>query len=357
MEEWGEKHLKPEIKTVKEFPKLRFSKLVNEKVKKLWDADTAVQRSPEWFSIRKNCITASDIGSVLPLSYQALAAYAQEFDLELEDLIKDKGYCNPYSNLNEVVLRKCNLVSGFSGNNATEWGTKYEPIAQLFYEKLHKTDLLEFGLVVDTEFPWLAASPDGITTAGIMLEIKCPLNRPITHIVPLSYWIQQQIQMQVCKFEYCDFLDCSFLEFVTRNTWLEEAKKSSDSPLRYGAIFTEMLTGKPIYPPSDLNTVDDLLAWESQMVERYKTQTPTYYVLDDYIVTRVKRSRTWFLKNKDTIKKAWDIILDVRNHGINAQMKEAQDILGQHNESLNKPKRKRTVGPPKQLKESDVFYL
>ena len=361
-DDWGESILqqaKSSKVSNKELPKFIYSQQIDPRVKKLWDTDTAVQKSPEWFSIRKNCITASDIGSVLPLNKDALSEYAKYFGLDLNDLVKDKGFCNPYSNLSEVVLRKCNLSGGFSGNVATEWGSKYELIAQRYYEKLKKTDLLEFGLIIDAEHPWLAASPDGITAAGVMLEIKCPLNRPITNIVPLSYWIQQQIQMQACKFDTCDFLDCSFLEFISRKTWVLEISKADpkDGPLRYGAIFTNFLSGTYIYPPAEIDTKEEMLQWESEMHIKCASQVPSYYVLDDYILTPVKRSTKWFSKNMSTIRAAWDIILDIRTHKTDPQLEGSRKILEAFKVASDKPKRKRLVKSPQKEKKENIVYF
>ena len=42
---------------------------------------------------------------------------------------------------------------------------------------------------------YLAASPDGITPDGVMLEIKCPLSREIKGIPPIYYWQQMQQQL------------------------------------------------------------------------------------------------------------------------------------------------------------------
>lgn len=349
-DDWGEALLHTPAKkstpsTTKELPPLLWSSTISPKVMKLWEQDTAVQRSEEWYNMRKSCITASDIGSVIPRTEAALEAYADDYGLHLDELTQPNQFCNPYSDLDEVVLRKCNMVGGFTGNVATEWGSKYEPVAQTFYERLNKTDLLEFGLMIDPENKWLGASPDGITTTGIMLEIKCPLNRQITSTVPLTYWIQQQIQMQVCKLDRCDFLDCLFLEFVRRETWLKTAQEhiNDPGPSRYGAIFLEMGTQKYVYPPKELYTVQEHIDWERAQYIKNPYTSASYYVLKDYIITPVKRSTRWFESNKGTILKAWDIILDVRTHGLDAQLKESQDLLARFQKSQSRPKRKRNA--------------
>lgn len=356
--DWGEEmmvamktkkeHAKTTVLVEKKMPELRYTKRVSDVVKRLWDKDTAVQKSDEWYEMRKSCITASDIGSVIPRNEAALEEYVKSVgEIHIDELLQENQYCNQYSDLDEVVLRKCNMVGGFNGNVATEWGSKYEPIAQTFYENLNKKDLLEFGLMIDEENSWLGASPDGITTDGIMLEIKCPLNRPITKIVPLSYWIQQQIQMQVCKLDRCDFMDCHFLEYVRRETWIKMAKEHLDEkgPSRYGAIFTDMGTQRYIYPPTSITTVKGIMDWEQDMYQKNPHGIVCYYEMKEYKITTIKRSKKWFELNKNTIRKAWDIILDVRTNGKDAKLKDSQVILKKFEDNKARPKRKRSEGP------------
>jgi hypothetical protein len=66
---------------------------------------------------------------------------------------------------------------------------------------------LEFGLIIHRDYPWLAASPDGITLNGQMIEIKCPMHREIIpgHC-PHHYLPQIQVQLEVAGLESCAFV-------------------------------------------------------------------------------------------------------------------------------------------------------
>jgi hypothetical protein len=88
--------------------------------------------------------------------------------------------------------------------------------------------VLEFGLITHPEYPWLGASPDGITEDGVMIEIKCPFRRKITGIPPFYYWIQVQLQLEVCNLDYCDFVEYEFVEFFTEEEFMDDSTLDVD---------------------------------------------------------------------------------------------------------------------------------
>ena len=53
-----------------------------------------------------------------------------------------------------------------------------------------------------------------------LLEIKCPLYRTITGEIPLYYWIQMQIQMEVCNMPECDYFECNFRQYADKNEYV-----------------------------------------------------------------------------------------------------------------------------------------
>ena len=90
---------------------------------------------------------------------------------------------------NELWEEKLGLREGFSGNEATEWGSSREDEAVKIYEALtqKKVSHLLFHLLSSDEAElWIGASPDGLigTNAadtdglpGGVLEVKCPFNK------------------------------------------------------------------------------------------------------------------------------------------------------------------------------------
>lgn len=216
------------------------------------------QRSEEWYLQRKKIITASEASSCLAKTPDIMNPYLLSYNKEKMNEISEtpkiinffleeqpqpqqettktnnnnvvelpsldtKG-CNPYMNIKEFYLKKCGHVP-FKGNIATRHGQKYEDVASNIYSLLFNKKILEFGLLKHNDLHWLGASPDGITEDGIMLEIKCPYRRNITGIAPFYYWVQVQLQLEVCDLTFCDFLECildqSELQYTTLSKFLE----------------------------------------------------------------------------------------------------------------------------------------
>ena len=158
------------------------------------------QRTPEWFKLREDRLTASD----------------------LYDAIK-----NPQS----LAKKKLKVVTfNSSGVPALKWGTMYEPMATRIYSTMVNKEIFEFGLVINEDIKHFGASPDGITEEGIMIEIKCPIKRKIIDgTIPDKYYYQIQGQLAVCKLKECDYVECEFIEFKSKDEYLENIKDLDES--------------------------------------------------------------------------------------------------------------------------------
>jgi putative phage-type endonuclease len=143
------------------------------------------QRSPEWFEARKRLLTASDAAAILGIKpFQGFKGCPRK------ETMKKKLDSHPIESM------------------ALEHGVANEPEAlSLAMEALGET-ANEFGLIVHPEYPWLAASPDGVTSKGHALEIKCPLRRTINPgEVPHHYMPQVQVQLECLDLPYCLFIE------------------------------------------------------------------------------------------------------------------------------------------------------
>lgn len=296
-------------------PKLRFCEpaLVNAKVLELFSKSKNDQRSDAWLTNRRGFLTASDVATVLDQSEKCCGPYLTQFPESGLEPQHGKP-CNPYSNKLEFYLRKCGKGVPFNGNEATLFGQFFEPIAQQVYQQTRKVDLLEFGLVQDPLNPWLAASPDGITTSGVNVEIKCPLMRPASGVPPLGYWIQMQIQMQTCDLDDCDYVCCSFVEFLTEESWLEhynskpESERVQNGVLMYGIVLSDSDRKEKEYAEFTVNTIEGYQKFAREHPRKHLS--PRYYCLDQFYVTRVPRSREWFQNVVGDLRAVWQTMRD-----------------------------------------------
>lgn len=189
--------IKRKIKNKIKHKKIRNKmKDAKEVVKELLTRPFIKQRTPEWFKLREDRLTASD----------------------LYDAVK-----NPLS------LAKKKLKGTTYNSNAIpalKWGTMFEPIATNIYEDLKKKKVFEFGLIINDDIKNFGASPDGITDDGYMIEIKCPYKRKIEDgKIPEKYQYQIQGQLAVCRLNNCDYVECEFVSFENRDEFEKEIVK------------------------------------------------------------------------------------------------------------------------------------
>lgn len=136
------------------------------------------QRSPEWFALRGNMLTASDAASAIGANF--------------------------FKHPETLILEKCGLGRKFTGNSDTARGVRLEPIVRDMYDSRTNSKTHEIGLLVHPEHKWLGGSPDGVTEDGVLVEIKCP--KKISSSVPVYYMPQIQLLLEIMNLEDCDFI-------------------------------------------------------------------------------------------------------------------------------------------------------
>ena len=173
-----------------------------EKLKKLKLLKLPEQRSPEWYAMRKEILTASSVASAI-------------------------GKCH-FTTREELILSKIE-DKPYESNPITEWGVKYEDIALRFYEELYNVKVIDFGLIPHPKFKAFGASPDGICEdtgndeyVGRMVEIKCPPKRKFTKTCPPHYLMQVQGQLEVCGLDHCDFFQVKIEEYENYDEYVKD---------------------------------------------------------------------------------------------------------------------------------------
>ncbi|CAH1141268.1 unnamed protein product [Phyllotreta striolata] len=102
--------------------------------------------NPVWFEERRKRLTASNFGRI----------------------------CKLLDTTNRKKVVESLLHDTFKGNIYTKWGTDNEPCARSNFEKLLNVVVKDCGLFVHPDYPFLAASPDGLIEPDGLVEIKCP---------------------------------------------------------------------------------------------------------------------------------------------------------------------------------------
>jgi putative phage-type endonuclease len=292
-------------------------KKFRKKVKALMKKPQPEQRTEAWFKQRQTRITASEAASCLYRTKEVCEAYVRAFNIE-NFKYKDNEPLNPYETKEEYIIKKCAAFFGesvFRDTVFTLWGKKYEEVANRLYCHLTKKKVHEFGLISHSRLKWLAASPDGITEDGIMLEIKCPKSRKIDiKAMPLYYWIQTQIQLECCDLKYCDFLECEIKEFESEeefiNTKLEEKQdKGIILQLPKEENDTEP---KFLYPPLGIMKTEEYINWKNE--KQGPNMLAIYFHITKYNVIRIERDVNWFANIRGTLKKTWELIIKLQNN-------------------------------------------
>ena len=268
--------------------------VINKKIDYLNNIPQPVQRTDEWYSYRQKLITASSAWKILKSE----------------------------SSLNQYIIEKCapfniDKYKNVNINSPFHKGTKYEPVSILIYEYLYKTNVKDYGCIPHNKYSFLGASPDGINVDkesplyGRMLEIKNIVNREINGIPKYEYWIQMQLQMEVCNLDECDFLETYFKEFDNLEAYLENKNKYQF----YGRIL--MFNNKEYNPeyfycPLFLdNDEEKYETWKNQVLKENENLIflkEQYYYLEKISCVLVKRNVNWFISIVDDLQKAYNTI-------------------------------------------------
>jgi hypothetical protein len=303
------------------------------------------QRTPEWHLFRHGLITASNIWKAfgteasinslicekcVPMS--SLRHRTASVDDGLEDEVLSTPIIVPANPVSSVA--PSSSITSVNTQSPLHWGVKYEPVTAMIYQKRLNAELGEFGCIQHKEHPFIGASPDGIVITrdhpayGRMLEIKNVVNREINGIPSMAYWIQMQVQMEVCNLEECDFVETVFKEY----DYTEEEKFYSNAKNRvyeYNGVILYFIkrdysdsSPKYVYMPmsghSDLDKVH-VNAWieeQKQMIkEEYVLFKRIYWYCETFSCVLVHRSREWFAAALPKVREIWATIEKERISG------------------------------------------
>ena len=311
-----------------------------QQIKTLREKPQPDQRTPEWYARRNNLITAS-------AASKAFGSQASVNQLVYE---KCKNYTQASSSVNDcgdtaTASPPQGPLQG-SVNSPLHWGQRYEPVTVMVYEYRNKTQLGEFGCIQHDNYPFIGASPDGINVDpassiyGRMVEIKNIVNRDITGSPKEEYWIQTQIQMEVCDLDECDFVETRFKEYESEADYLADTLPDDDrrgySATANGnekgiilwfqtapALTQQGFVSQPIqlYEYAPIGATDaEYTEWEAAVFAKHERARniwvrTIYWYLDEYSCVLVRRNRLWFSEAVKVLERVWAMIEEERETG------------------------------------------
>jgi len=284
------------------------------------DKPQPAQRTPEWYIVRNNLLTASN-------AYKVFGT-----DAARNSLIYEK--CSQYNTPREFD-REATEEDPICVNVSSpmHWGQKYEPLSVAIYEASNDTAIEEFGCVPHSDYRFIGASPDGINVNpesslyGRMLEIKNVVSRVINGSPKKEYWVQMQLQMEVCDLDECDFLETKFVEYGSRREFVADSlsetqpfiasSASGESQQKGSMIYFTEPNGKPFYAymPFDIDTLDKMNEWHEHTIAHYESPANrynyigiNYWKLEVYSCVLILRNREWFAASVQQMADLWKII-------------------------------------------------
>lgn len=281
--------------------------LIEDKINRLRNIPQPVQRTSEWYTFRHNLITASN------------AHKAFDSKSSVNQLIYEKCQSVKSDNQSEEI-KMTNL------NTPLHWGQKYEPLSVIIYEHLYNTKVEDFGCLPHSKYSFIGASPDGIIINkdsdrfGRMLEIKNVVSREITGIPKKEYWIQMQLQMEVCDLDECDFLETKFTEYIDSKHYEEDIVDTTSNKGIIMYFNTHELKPFYVYKPLNITNQVDIDLWMENTMELYQGKNKywiknIYWKLEKLSCVLVLRNKEWFNNNVEQLKNVWNMIEHDRIHG------------------------------------------
>jgi len=118
-----------------------------------------------------------------------------------------------------------------------------ESNAVSYFEVETGLSVCQSGIIVSTERPYLACSPDGLVDEDFLIEVKCPFSARNSEINPETveylylddqtgclalhpehqYYYQIQGQLYVANRKMCYFVFYTFREFAIIKVWRDDA--------------------------------------------------------------------------------------------------------------------------------------
>lgn len=266
-------------------------------LKKLLAIPQVAQRSDEWFSLRKERLTASDTAQAL-----------------------NKG---KFGNRKELLTKKAFPDSEKPLSMKVpplRHGIMFEAMTARCYAERHgNININEFGLIAHPTVDCYGASPDGITDLGLMLEIKTPWKRKVDGNIPEQYEMQMQGQMAVTGLHECDYIDCEMEDYRTIDAYKNAVSELTTKD--HGAIIEIINNEEHTFEYSESNLKpSDVIVWATERMRILSMPKITVKIIP-WKLRKLYVERIFFDKDRwnnyllPNIKLFWNDVLQLRANG------------------------------------------
>jgi putative phage-type endonuclease len=271
------------------------------------------QKSDDWLKIRTNYITASAVANAIGVKGEAAK--------------------------NQLLVEKITLGKStkFTGNLATHWGERYEPVANSLYIYRNNKQCMihEYGLIPHKTIDFLGVSTDGVIeyTSNIStiknknqllnLEIKCPMSRKIDGLVPVQYYHQIQLQLEVLNLKLSEFLECEFTEYSNVDEFINDKTDIERGIIIEVMKYNEHLSDykqEYLYCDLDYHNIPKLLDWKNKKLNEINQSEDMiytnifYWKLVIYSCVLVSKNENWLTNYLPKLKEFWTTVLEQRTN-------------------------------------------
>lgn len=297
------------------------------------------QKTAAWYAEARDLLTGHEFAGVVygtPNAFQTAVAKKCAPPLVVED---------PTSLTESRIVYRAPL-------SAFQWGWRFEPVIRTLYE-----EEVADGRVCDTlgrirhpTLPRLAASPDGLILegekAGRLLEIKAPMTRVLTGIIPQEYYCQMQLQAEVADVPAVEYIEVRFdmrnaEDFEAYGELSEQDRSelrtafltptnspvSPHKPERMGAILilsphseaspeTWTYAYSPIYSLSEEGFTECMNWTPSEKTDTTVIIERSLWRIIDWWTTTVPRNRRWWAEvGQPAYETFWEAVEEARRTG------------------------------------------
>jgi len=275
------------------------------------NAECAIQGTTEWLEERGMVITAS-------VAWKALDTEANRRSLINEKISEVAGYNSRHISLDTM--------------NPLQKGHCYEPISVMLYEHIFNTKIADYGCLRHSTYNFLGASPDGLNIEptsskyGRLLEIKNVTSRGLNGFPKKEYWVQMQLQMEVCDLDECDFFECDFKEYESEEAFMNDGDDKTLKGQWKGCYAIVCVADNYEYKYCPIG--ENIRKWteEIKTSDDWAYIKTRYWWLDTFSCVLVPRNRLWFNLNVGEFQKIWDEIQQIKGGEKPAPVKSTRKI-------------------------------